>query len=339
MSSGIPSDSQFKPVEPQEDFNPLAANGGKPLASGRPYLSDSTKKQLQAVGWTDGDPLPPDFAQKLTELRSQMLAEARQEIADLPQKMAGYVPPVATAPVDITTLPKEKQDEIRQWLSSFKEDVQLVEEVKSSPQLPPQQAQPQVQDQIPVQDIPEPTPPRAPHICQRCRWPEDVPFDLVVSDEDKRQFVIAILGGTRFSKQYNLLGGSLQLRLRSLTLQEVAMLNQQLGYMVRGGVINDNLEYLNYNMLFRTAMGTVQLAAGKDVKYTATSVETWTPPDDGTPTEDPTPLQKYLKMFTDSLPSESLMKIVSKTYREFQRLVELLEEMTNDTDFWKGINS
>lgn len=332
--------SQFQPIqEPRKDI--IAENGGMPLKPSTPYFSDDTKRQLRAVGWTEGDPLPPNFGEALAVFRDEAAQEKAKAYAELPEKMAGYVPPTNKI-VDITTLPPAKQAEIRDWLAGYRSDVATLAAPQPEIQQPPVQA--------PVQQAPQPaaqpTQPAAqpvaeagsntPTHCARCQWPVSLPFNVVATEQDKQQFLISILSGESYQKQYDLLGGTVRLRLRSLSIPEVTAINMQLGYMVRAGVISGNLEYGLHNMLFRMVLGIDELKAGINVLYTRIQFDafTQTHPPVG---ENPTSLPEYTEVVTKALKSEPVVQIINKTYREFQRLVELLEEKTGESAFWNGI--
>lgn len=332
--------SQFQPIhELRGDI--LAANGGMPLKSSTPYFSDDTKRQLRAVGWQEGDPLPPNFGEALTALRNEVAQETAKAYADLPEKMAGYVPPTSKI-VDITTLPPEKQKEIKDWLAGYRNDVAtLAAPQPEVPQPVPQPAvqQPAAQPAAPPEEQPATTPDAGsitPTHCSRCQWPVNSPFNIVATEQDKQQFLISILSGESYRKEYSLLGGTVRLRLRSLSIPEVTAINLQLGYMVRAGIISGNLEYGLHNMLFRTVLGVEELKAGAHVLYTWTPLETFAASRQPTG-EHPTVLPEYTETVTKALKSEPVVQIVNKTYREFQRLVELLEEKTGESAFWNGI--
>ena len=338
--------SQFQPItESTKDI--LAENGGMPLKSNTPYYSDDTKRQLRAVGWTEGDPLPPNFGEALAAIRDEVAQEIAKAYADLPEKMAGYVPPTSKI-VDITTLPPEKQKEIRDWLAGYRSDVATLAAPQSEIQQAPQQvAQPPVATPQPAATQPaaeQLVPPTTssntvsvtPTHCSRCQWPVSLPFNVVATEQDKQQFLIAILGGESYRKEYNLLGTNVRLRLRSLSIPETTAINLQLGYMVRAGIISGNLEYGLHNMLFRTALGIEELKAGTHVLYTRKPLDDFATTNKPTG-ENPTTLPEYAEVVTKALKTEPVVQIVSKTYREFQRLVELLEEKIGESAFWNGI--
>lgn len=313
-------------------------NGGAPLTAGVPYYSDDTKRQLSAVGWTEGDQLPPNFSEVLAAMRDEVAAESAKAITELPTAMPNYKPPVSKV-VDITTLPVEKQNEIRDWLAGYKNDVETLNAAPPQPVPPPPQqspAQPAASQPVaatPTTDEAATTIVPQTH-CVRCHWPTTSPFKVEATEEDKRRFIIAILGGERFHKEYELLGGVVKVKLRSLTVDEVTMLNVQLGYMVQTGQIVGSLEYATHGMLFRTALGTTELKAGPHTLYNSKPISEY----ETEKIADPTKLVAYLADFTKSLKTENTVRLVSKAYREFQQLVELLEEMTDRPDFWKGID-
>ena len=133
MASG--DQSQFKKSEVPPSI-PMS-DGGEPLRTGVPYYSDETKRQLGIVGWKEGDPLPPDFGEALAALRDEVAADTAKAYTELPTKMAGYVPPKQKI-VDIESLPPEKQEDIRKWLSGYRDDMATVAAQQPQPQPQPQ---------------------------------------------------------------------------------------------------------------------------------------------------------------------------------------------------------
>jgi len=352
MSAGSAGE-EFKPVQ-RSGTSPLSLNAGRPLPVARPFLLDETKKQLQAVGYIDGDPLPPNLAEKLTQMREEVASTRKAEvaagIADLPNTMAGYKSPVMGPPVDITSLPQEKQNEIREWLQGFKADVETIQSAPQNTTEPRPASQPQPQAPEPAASETVATPGQQLEQllpvnlqCKRCGWPTDQPFEVAPTEDDKSRFVISVLGGTSFQKEYELFAGKATLRLRSLTVAEVTAINMQLGYMVRNGIITGQLEYALHNMLFRTSLGVEFLGVGAVIIFqlppeiVVAAIRKPTP-EDAESVGHPTRLSTYMKEFTDALKTETTVRIVSSTYRNFQRLIELLEAMTDSENFWKGIS-
>lgn len=176
--------------------------------------------------------------------------------------------------------------------------------------------------------------------CQRCHWPLQLPFNVEISMQDKQAFLAAILGLARFEKRYELMGGNLSVIFRSLSSQETAILQQQLGAMVRSGEIIGDGEYWANMHEFRLVMAVKQIMVGQNVIYTVPDLLTWDkehPAKEGDkvqPTSIPR-MREYL--YAEGAKQEPVRRMLGQTHSNFQRLVEALEFMTNDPDFWKGI--
>lgn len=179
-----------------------------------------------------------------------------------------------------------------------------------------------------------------PTTCQRCSWPLQMPFNVEITTHDKQGFLAAILGLGRFEKRYELMGGNLNVILRSLSSQETAILQQQLGAMVRSGEIIGDGEYWANMQEFRLVMSIKQIMIGNNVAYAVPDLVTWEK--DHPPTSDakvqPTSLPRMREyLYSEGAKHEPVRRMLGQTHSTFQRLVEALEFMTNDPDFWKGI--
>lgn len=176
--------------------------------------------------------------------------------------------------------------------------------------------------------------------CQRCNWPLSKPFDIEPTVGDKQGFMAAILGLGRFEKEYSLLGDQLKVCFRSLSTSESSLLQRQLGTMVRSGDIHGDGEYWANLMEYRLVMSISRLEHGGNVIYAVKPVEEWDK--EYPPTSDDviqvTPIPRMLKYFYEhGATQEPLRRILGQTHRRFQGLVEALEAVTSDPDFWTGI--
>lgn len=177
--------------------------------------------------------------------------------------------------------------------------------------------------------------------CPRCMWDVRQPWELQPEDTDKEQFVAAILGGTRFTKLISVMGGRLQITYRSLTSQETDLVFKQLGIDLRQEKLFDDAQYFMQLQVYRLAMSVERIENGNnDVLAEIPPVFEieYDPPGPDEPEE--TQLTKLVKWFNnEAAPQESMRRIVAQHHRQFQRLVEALEAMTSEPDFWKGIAS
>lgn len=176
--------------------------------------------------------------------------------------------------------------------------------------------------------------------CQRCAWPLDVPYEIVPTVEDKKGFLAAILGMSRFEKKYDLLNGNLSVFFRSLSADESAVVQEQLGAMVRNGTSFGDGEYWANLQEFRTVLSVSKIVVGGNVVYSIPPFNEWLtenpPPSKGEMT--PTQLPRLCAYFyAKGATQEPIRRIIGQTHKSFQRLVEAMEFMTNDPDFWSGI--
>lgn len=202
--------------------------------------------------------------------------------------------------------------------------------------------------------------------CPRCLWPLSQSFDLKVTSEDKQVFLASILGTSRFQKKYDILGGNAVIYYRSLTTNEAAAIQYQLGCDIRNGNIHGDGEFLAWLMEYRLVASVSRIDIGKNTIARIKSIDDWVK-DHPEPPAKPLP-EKQSEAATEAMPTEALSafdaglqrpdtplprmrewfykeivtqeplrRIIGQQHREFQRLVEALEAMTSDSSFWKGI--
>ncbi len=432
----------------------LPGEGRPPLRTGHVVMSDWTRKQLQAVGWQDGDPIPGDLGQRLQEIQAEVMKEKEGAKLEDSELAVGWQPAKASF-VEIEKLPKEKQDEIRAYLSEYKQEVQQQEQLKQheaelDAQIPDnvqgamrditkqqmlagdaamaeRRAKQQGDDESYVIDDRQQSapsvPPGAPPLpegkqlggvsmgpndvgskidelnrrkdeaakapppkpekpateehptgatnplhnqnCPRCKWPVAMPFTIEPTDKDKQAFMAAVLGTNRFEKGYSIMGGNVEVKYRSLTTEEISVLNYQLSADVRNGVIRGDGEYLAWSIEYRFVMGISEVKVGGNIVTKVPALIEWsrqhpvklgkeqTPPTTPMEIENSreaflagtaggqhagTPLPRMRQwLYDDQLTQEPLRRILGEKHREFQRLTEALEAMTAEPSFWKGI--
>lgn len=196
-----------------------------------------------------------------------------------------------------------------------------------------------------------------PAYCPRCFWDQHAPFEIDPTQEDKEAFIAAILGMQRMEKKYELLNGNCVVYFRSLLSDEVALLNEQLGWHIRRGEIVGDGEYFMWLMEYRLVMSLSRIVVGgKMIKSVLTLAEYEAKyPDmfdrarsvfdeDGNinaqpqKTKSPTGLYAMRHWFyKEVLTIEPVRRVVGQQHRIFQRLVEGLEARADSPDFWNGI--
>lgn len=378
-----------------------------PIPTGTMVMTDNTRAQLRKLGWKDGDPLPGDLNVQITEIQRRIEAEVAAASPNVPPN---YKPVKPGKIVDISELPPEYQEELRQSIVNAKAHMVAYEEYQArqnkiesmipegaapsvaqairenaaaafmpsasvapirTPEamvteaLPPgdgrkvgsvdgispvfaqleQAKQAQAASKQPEAPAPEPPAPEPSaggelplSHCPRCLHDLRLTIDVVPTEADKLTFTAGLLGGQRFVKEYSHLGNNLTMTFRSLTVRERQMVNQQLTYDIDAGKIRGDAEYFLALMEYRMIMELASLASA-DGKMTKIVPEIKTipyePPADGSPE---TPLVPMKEWFYDEIVNtESLQHMVSTQYREFQRLVEVLEARSKEEGFVKGI--
>lgn len=345
----------------------LSAGGAKlPYKRGATKVTDFTKQQLEQVGWQEGDPVPGDLGEVVAKLAAEAASEDDQVKIEDTELAKGWQPPTPKF-VKIEDLPAEKQKELQDFLQDYKrqaeKEAQQQETLREIEASIPESATPEVKERLREQMLadheaatnpPPPPPPKQaedddklklpplPQNCARCQWPVAEPFKMEATDQDKQEFLITVLGGIRFTRVISLLGGNMQVTLRSLTTAESVMISQQLGSMVRVGEIRGDVEYTAKFFEYRLALGVARVVAGGQVIYEAPeSIATWTtehPPANGSELSF-TPLPRFVTYFQENgVRHEHVRRMVGSHHQNFQRLVEHLEIMADEPSFWGGID-
>lgn len=226
-------------------------------------------------------------------------------------------------------------------------DVVVVDDRNTAPAAPqpaPQPAAPAAQPQsaaVTVIDEPVSTglPMHAAN-CPRCKWPTDKPCNVEPTIADKRAFLVAIMGLKRFEKTYTLFDGQITVTFRSLSSEETAMIQTQLGSMTRTAEVIGDAEFWAYLIEYRLILSTAVITMGGNILYQVEDIVKWAK--ENPPTADDrltaTPLPRYCDHFYKKIAlQETMRRVIGLQHAEFQRLVEALEALTSVPDFWKGI--
>lgn len=173
----------------------------------------------------------------------------------------------------------------------------------------------------------------APAKCAHCGWDPNVPDTLVPTDADKYAFMAAVLGGQRFFKDVELLGGKVIVKYRTLLSQEASQCLEQVAADAYSGAIRGDGEWWRQQMLYRLACGietitidgrgVLRMPPLAGVRFDQTTHKTALPP-----------LVDYL--FAEVLPQENVRRFVGREFLRFQKLTEKMEARLDDSDFWKG---
>ena len=154
----------------------------------------------------------------------------------------------------------------------------------------------------------------------------------------KQDFVAAILGGTRFQRKFELLGGKLNLTFRSLLADENKLVHKQLLLDQQDGEITTEAEWILRLLEYRLACSLDQVTDqyGRPTHIVPLVLEyPHTPPPDKPLQTALVPLLQYIN--TKILAHEVTRRLAAQQLRQFQRLVEALEAMALEPSFWNGI--
>ena len=117
----VPSPVAGQPVIPAEN---LPGFGKPPLQAGKTYMTDFTRKQMQAAGWQEGDPIPGDFGEKIQQLQAEIAADRQTAYTELTtgERAKNWVPPKVEQ-MRIEDLPEAQRAELYAYLQEYKKEV------------------------------------------------------------------------------------------------------------------------------------------------------------------------------------------------------------------------
>lgn len=355
-----PSYSKPPIAPPAVPFNP----NGPPMKRGQTYsVTEGTNRQLMLIGVKPGEQPPPNLAEKIEQVRKRFdvdYAAAKAEI-DRVGKTERLAKP---AMKDLSELPPEAIEELTAFVEEFRQSPQASTEpfqvhdqsvlaAIAQTQAIVNRQQAEATEVLIENDAPEPaasqeTPPAAPVVetaaplpvthCPRCSWDMSITFSAEPTTEDIQNFVISILGNSRFIKNVPLMDGKMSVSYRTLTAKESRMILQQLRYDTLAGRVATEAEWLVAMLEYRLVCG---LAALYD--ETGASIVEVPPSEEWSFTvADPTKETLLVPMCNwfneEGITNESLRRIVGTHHRQFQRIVETLESRTAEPNFWRGID-
>jgi hypothetical protein len=174
--------------------------------------------------------------------------------------------------------------------------------------------------------------------CPHCSWELKRPDPSEPTDDDKRSYLMAALGGPghRFARETMLLGGTIKVGYRELTGAEADAALTQIASDVRSGRVVGDGEWWQRLMDYRMTQavdyieiqGVGRVHEGVDLD----DIES----DDGHMTPYPALVSHLL---ANVLHAESIRRAVGQGYMRFQRLCEKLEANAETESFWPGIGS
>lgn len=352
----------------RQDAAPLDLVGRLPLPIGKPLQikpSPGERTVLEAFGWEDGQPIPDNFAELLAQV------QATVDPQQLPPPVPLDTPPLempAETPFD--SLPPARQAEIRAAMKQvFQQTAVKAQQQEEASQLAASGLDPSLQQAIqlagevgsetlvendlparprpPATPAPAPAPARAPEpepepppalprACPNCQWQlDDEPLE--VTEEDKTQFLEAILALQPFYKQYSLFGGQVKLVLRTLTTGELETCLLRSLQLAKAQTPEDaalaayrQTDLLHY---LRTALQLVSLDGPQGLRvHLPRSLADWQRLQH---LDDPHAVWQF---YTQQLcVPESLQRVISKKVHHINEIARRLEENSQNPDFWPAV--
>jgi hypothetical protein len=328
-----------------------------------PYVSAFTKKTLGQFGWADGDPIPAELGEKLLSLKETLPASSRtdvlidigvmseQDIKTVKDSLSAAKAHAArtAAAETLAQITENMTDSVRDTYNKLfgadapqivdDRDAPAAEQAEEEKRAEPQQTE----DATPPEE--DATPPATglgpmviPPFCPRCGWDMLQKFDVEVTDSDKVDFLATLLGAARFRREYELAGGKMILRLRSLLADENFLVQRQLLLDQEAGEILSANEWYLRMAEYRMACS-LDAIIDKNGKVIVANPELsdlqFTPPADK-PTQTVLVLARQ-QVNRNALAHEVTRRLVAAHLRKFQRLVEAMEAMALEPSFWNGI--
>lgn len=329
------------------------------------YVSEFTKNTLQQFGWTPEDPIPANFGELMEKIRARtpvskltgvlvdaafmsaddvsavkaLLAEAKAEFerrksgAELAAKTANMLPEAAAL---FTKLSAQQK-------SNAGDGVQIVDDRATAvdPAPPTEPIAAQAPAELPDDGTALPTipdAPLAPAFCPRCDWDLRQKYEVETTPADREAFMVSILGDKRFEKSFSVFNDQYEVTFRTLLAEENKTIHRQLTIDQKNGEFNSDTEWFLRFFEYRLACSISRVLV--DGKPAAEIPEMTELGKQLLPAEEPADLAKepLLRMYTyvikDLLKGEIKRRLVSKHFREFQRMYESLEAMALEPNFW-----
>jgi hypothetical protein len=322
------------------------------------FVSEFTKKTLQQFDWEVGDPIPASLGELLEAVRSRtppskapgLIVDAavmsEDDINAVKTALAGAKVSAVRAQrknhVDAATL--GLPENVRQLYSAIQnKDENAGPEIIDDRNTPPAPAT--APETVPAPEAAAaPEEPLVPPVadlpavfCPRCSWDMRRQFDVEITDTDKEAFVAITLGGERFKKSYELLGGKYVVKFRSLLAEENTIIHHQLLIDQKDGQFLSDTEWFMRMFEYRLALSVESVVVSDKLRAqvpelsAVANIELPNSTDDKTKTA-MVRMREYV--VADVFSSEVTRRLVGAQFREFQRLCEALEAMALEPSFW-----
>ena len=260
---------------------------------------------------------------------------------------------VLTPKDDAQTVPSREAAHIGLAVEDEPELPQMpVEQASEVPELPPETPElPPLVDEEEVPGTEDAPPPLsaggvAQHEnCPHCGWDLKSPTIQEPSYEEKMGFLQSVLGQRTFVNQYEIFGGAVMVRFRTLTTKEMDIIYSQVFSEREAGVVTTVQDYWEKVNRYRLYLQLVYLAA-KDGSFTyqlphGYSEDTNPHAESFYEFEPENPEGTFLPQIENHilenvLRTESIQRSVNTLCARFNRLLAKLEALIDNSDFWKA---
>jgi hypothetical protein len=330
-----------------------------------PAIVGLVRQQLEALGWTDEDPVPTNLPQLFQTIKTSAITQLQQDLksaADDPVQKAeivGYLQKLENdAFFRVENFPPQfvlaAQQQLFVAIQDAKDQIaaaQKLEEVES--QLPPQiqgeerakiidryvnaqKESEETQQENPATSEPEPdSHAKGLEYCPCCSWKLADKYEVTVTDEDKQNYVAAVMGNMRFRKTYPLFNGKGSVTFRTLLTTESDAIRFYLFEQSKLGKITSDVLYLAAWVSTNTLLSLESVYYNDKPTVYASTYETYAKSHGDI--HEAAGLEEYVQNMRDLVSQDTLRTLVFAQYDNFSKLVEHLKSRANDPDFYSGI--
>jgi hypothetical protein len=181
--------------------------------------------------------------------------------------------------------------------------------------------------------------------CPHCGWDLKSPTVQEPSYDEKMGFLQSVLGQRTFVNQYEIFGGAVTVRFRTLTTKEMDVIYSQVFHEREAGIVTTVQDYWEKVNRYRLYLQLVYLAA-KDGSFThqlpyGYSEDTNPHAESYYEFEPETPDGTFLAkvenhILENVLRTESIQRTTNTLCARFNRLLSKLEALVDNSDFWKA---
>jgi hypothetical protein len=324
------------------------------------YVSDFTKATLGQFGWKEGDAIPADLGQLMIKMKETLPPSKRSDVLIdkdvMSEEQVKQIKDTLRAARDLGQK-KKREAELEEQTKNMAPDVaevykqlesseptivddreEVAQQEAAEPEPPPEpEPKEETKKEPDAAPVPAPVDPSLVVFCPRCGWDLRQKFDVVPTMRDKEDFLATLLGGVRFKKKYELFGGRVVVTFRSLLAEENKLIYRQLVLDQQKNKVATEAEWFVQMMDYRLACSLESVADknGKVISAVPTLDEMVFEADKDEPLA--TSLPKQLDLINKTMAQEATRRLVGTHLRQFQRLVEALEAMALEPNFWNGI--